>query len=83
MDKRKNNKGTIGNKGGRPPKADEVALIEKLTPLDEIAYKALEQGVREGNFPFIKLFMEYRFGKPKETIDQHTTGETVVKVVRE
>ena len=29
MDKRKNNKGTVGNKGGRKPKSEEVALIEK------------------------------------------------------
>ena len=31
MDKRKNNKGTIGNKGGRPSKAEEQKLIETTT----------------------------------------------------
>ena len=29
MDGRKNNSGTVGNKGGRPKKADELKLIEK------------------------------------------------------
>ena len=30
MDGRRNNKGTKGNKGGRPSKAEEMHLIERL-----------------------------------------------------
>jgi hypothetical protein len=71
MDKRKKNGAKPGeNRGqGRKPKADEVALIERLSPMDDEALRALQIGVKNGEFPFVKLFMEYRFGKPKETID--------------
>lgn len=54
---------------GRKPKVEELALIERLSPLDDIAMKALENGVRSGELGFVKLFMEYRFGKPKESVE--------------
>lgn len=66
-DGRKNNGGKREG-AGRKPKAQEQQLIEKLSPLDTIAFKKLEEGVREGSYNFIKLFMEYRFGKPRETV---------------
>lgn len=53
---------------GRKPKADEIALIERLSPMEHIALNALKIGVQSGDFNFIKLFMEYRFGKPKQDI---------------
>jgi hypothetical protein len=54
---------------GRKPKAEEVELIERLSPLDPIALNALEKGVRRGDLGFLKLFMEYRFGKPKQQVN--------------
>ena len=68
MDGRESNGGA--RKGaGRKPKADEIALIELLSPLDDLAFKALEIGVKAGEFPYVKMFMEYRYGKPKETVN--------------
>jgi hypothetical protein len=58
---------------GRKPKADEIALIEKLSPMDEVAFTELQKGVMAGDFQFIKLYMEYRFGKPKQVIDNNIT----------
>ena len=49
MDKRKNNGGTIGNKGGRPSKAEEVKMIERLSPLEPMAFESLKKGVEAGN----------------------------------
>jgi len=69
MDGRKNNKGTVGNKGGRPSKADEVNLIEKLTPLEDAAFQALKAGVEKGDFKFVQLYYNYYAGKPRETRD--------------
>lgn len=67
-DKRKNNGGArIG--AGRKAKADEVALIERLSPLDDVAFKQLAEGVKGGEFAFLKMFFEYRYGKPKEKIE--------------
>ena len=69
MDKRKNNSGTKGNKGGRPPKAEERLLIEKLSPLDKDALEQFKIAINEGKPWAIKMFFEYRYGKPKETKD--------------
>lgn len=61
---------------GRKPKADEVALIERLTPLADSAYSALESGLNEGNPAFVKLWFEYMYGKPKQDI---TANVEVIK----
>lgn len=62
---------------GRKPKVEEQAIAEKLSPLDEIAFEALKNGVENGEFPFVKLFMEYRFGKPKETVNVSATNKNI------
>lgn len=60
---------------GRKPKATEIELIELLTPLDAIAFKAIEKGVKAGEFAYIKLFMEYRYGKAKQIMDITTNDK--------
>jgi len=69
MDRRKFNKGTKGNKGGRKPKSEEIKLVEKLSPLEDDALKALKKGVASGDINWIKLYLSYYIGKPKETKD--------------
>lgn len=66
-DKRKNNGGH--SNGGRKSKADEQSLIEKLTPLEPIAFKALTDALNDGKDWAVKLFFQYNFGMPKQTID--------------
>jgi len=72
VDGRKNNGGRREG-AGRKPKADELALVERLSPLDDIAFAELQKGVKSGDFQFIKLFMEYRFGRPKQVIDNNVS----------
>jgi hypothetical protein len=55
---------------GRKPKADEIKLLERLSPMDDVAFEKLKEGVSAGDFQFIRLFMEYRYGKPKQQIEQ-------------
>jgi len=62
------NRGGARVGAGRPPKADEIALIERLSPMDDIALEALKSGVQMGDYNFIKLFFEYRWSKPKQDI---------------
>lgn len=66
---------------GRKPKASEIELIERLSPLDDIALESLKIGVESGDFNFTKLFMEYRFGKPKQDIGLSGVLELAEKVV--
>jgi DUF2075 family protein len=71
MDGRKNNSGTVGNKGGRPKKADELKLIEKLDNLidnDEVI-KTLGKQILKGDSRAMSLYFGYRYGKPKESVD--------------
>jgi len=82
-DGRKNNGGTKGNNGGRPPKADEQKLIQRLSKLDNIAFKALEKGIKEGNYNYWNKFMEFRYGKPKERVDVTTNDENLnIPIIR-
>lgn len=67
MDKRINNGGH--KTAGRKPKADEIAMIEKLSPMEDKAYEALKKGVEAGDFKFVQLYFNYYAGKPKETKD--------------
>lgn len=79
MDGRRNNKGTPGNKGGRPPKADEIKLIEQMDAISapSEAWAALWAKVQDGDTQAIKIWLEYRFGKPKQQLDVTTDGEKI------
>lgn len=74
MDKRKNNGGTRSG-SGRKAKGDEQQLIEKLTPLTKVAYDALKGSIENKEGWAVKLYFEYMYGKPKQSIDQTVKGE--------
>ena len=71
MDKRKNNGGHPTN-GGRKPKIDEIKLIETmdavLAPVS--AWTALSLKVEEGDVQAIKTWLGYRYGLPKQIVEQ-------------
>jgi len=75
MDKRANNGGN--KNAGRKPKAEEQKLIEKLTPLEEIAFVALKNALVDEESWAVKLFFDYKFGKPKESRDITTNGDSI------
>ena len=78
MDGRKNNGGH--KTAGRKSKADEQQLIEKLTPLEPAALSALKEGLEDEQAWAVKLFMEYRYGKPKQIVEQtNIDGGAIVK----
>ena len=60
---------------GRKPKAEEQKLIEKLSPLEPKAYKALEGAIEDNQSWAVKIFFEYMYGRPKQQIDQNNTHE--------
>ena len=59
---------------GRKPKTEEQELIARLSPLDDEALKQLTQGLKSGDVQYLKMFMEYRYGKPKQSIDAKVDG---------
>jgi|TARA_R110002124_G_scaffold219172_1_gene385084 hypothetical protein len=68
MDNRKKNGGKREN-SGRKPKIEEIELIERLTPLEPLAFQALEQGLKDQDFRYVQLYYNYYAGKPRETKD--------------
>ena len=60
---------------GRKSKAEEQNLIEKLGKFEDTALQQLEYAVGEGKSWAIKLYMEYSYGKPRETKDVNLSGD--------
>ena len=74
MDNRKNNGGARQG-AGRKPKADEIKLIERLDSIidkDEAVGK-LGELVTKGDIRALQLYLSYRYGKPKESIDLNSS----------
>jgi hypothetical protein len=64
---------------GRPPKADEIKLIEQMDAV-AVPYKiwaALLDRCENGDTQAIKTWLNYRFGMPRQSIDVTTQGEKV------
>ena len=87
MDNRKNNGGhSTKGRAGRKPKADEIKLIEQMDSIaaPDKVWKALFDKVQEGDTQAIKTWLQYRFGMPKQVIDQnnnHTISNFSIKDV--
>lgn len=67
---------------GRKPKATELELIERLSPMDDLALETLKTRLKEGDMQAIKLFFEYRYGKPKQDVNLsgnvHLSDEPII-----
>jgi len=82
MDKRKNNGGhSTAGFAGRKSKVDEQTLIEKLTPLEASAFNALTIAISEGKDWAVKLFFQYKFGMPKQVVEQTSIVKDKPKIV--
>ena len=55
---------TVKNKNKRP--LTEAEMHAKLAPMEKDALEQMELAIKAGNFNFIKLYLEYRFGRPKQ-----------------
>jgi hypothetical protein len=60
---------------GRKTKAEEAKLVERLTPLADLAYKAFESGLKQGEQWAVKMWFEYMHGKPSQMIDVNANVE--------
>ena len=70
---------------GRKPKEDELKIIERLDNIIESddALNSLKELINDKNFNAIKLYFEYRFGKPKETIENINKNYDAGKLTEE
>lgn len=63
---------------GRKSKAEEEQLISKLSPLEPLAHKKLQEAINEGKDWAIKMFFEYMYGKPKQRVDLDAALKTTI-----
>lgn len=77
MDRRKNNGGH--KSAGRKSKSEEMKLAEMLNKhIDkDKAILELKKLIFKGDFKAINLYMNYMYGKPKESVDVTSKGETM------
>ena len=70
MDGRASN-GGVRKGAGRKPKADEAKLVERLDAIIDSneALTQLGKLVAKGDMRAIQLYLSYRYGKPKESMD--------------
>jgi len=78
MDRRKNNGGhSTKGRAGRKPKADELKLIEQMdaimAPFE--VWESVASLCATGDMQALRLWVEYRFGKPKQSVDLTTGGD--------
>jgi len=62
---------------GRKPKIDEITLIESMDAVlvPKEAWQKLADRVKDGDVNAIKIWLSYRFGMPKQTIEQTILAE--------
>ena len=73
MDKRKTNGGARDG-AGRKAKADEISIIESMDAvlIPQEAWQKLADKVKENDVQAIKTWLSYRYGMPKQTVDNNT-----------
>lgn len=60
---------------GRKRRMEEHEIIEKLTPMAEIAFKVLREKIQEGDMKAIKIFCDYFIGLPTQKIESKIEGQ--------
>lgn len=68
-------KGGARKGAGRKSKAEEMELQTKLDPMEPAFLKSFHDQIKKGNAIALKLYAEYRFGKPTDNLDVTTAGE--------
>lgn len=75
IEQRKSKKGGKREGAGRKRKMEEHEIIERLTPMADIAFKVLKEKVAEGDMKAIQIFMNYFIGLPTQKVEQKIEGQ--------
>lgn len=84
MTTKKENRGGPRPNSGRPPKIQEIKLVEQMDRIcvpDKI-WNALLMKCSQGDTAALKLWLSYRFGLPKQQIDITTNGENIAPPIQ-
>ena len=67
-------------RSGRKSKAEEQQLVERLSPLEDIAHQKLKAAINDGEQWAIKMYFEYMYGRPKQSMDVTTGGDKLTSI---
>ena len=59
---------------GRKRRMEEHEIIDKLSPKSDIAFKVLQDKIKEGDMKAIQIFMSYFIGLPTQKIESKIEG---------
>lgn len=67
---------------GRKPKADEILIAEQMDAImmPDHAWSALSMKVIDGDVQAIKTWLGYRFGMPKQTVENTNTNVNLTPI---
>jgi len=85
IEERKSKRGGARPGSGRKRRMEEHEIIERLTPMADVAFKVLRDKVAEGDMKAIQIFMNYFIGLPTQKIENKIEGQlnqVNVEVVR-
>ena len=71
---------------GRKRKMEEHEIIERLSPMSDIAFKVLKEKIADGDMKAIQIFCSYFIGLPTQKIESKIEGQLnqlSVEVVQE
>lgn len=60
---------------GRKRRMEEHEIIEKLSPMADIAFKVLKDKISEGDMKAIQIFCQYFIGLPTQKIESKIEGQ--------
>jgi hypothetical protein len=63
---------------GRKSEADKKSILKGLEPFKADWFKAVGDGLKDGNYNFCRLYAEYMFGKPTEHVDVTSNNEPFI-----
>ena len=81
----KKSRGGFRPGSGRPKRMDEQAIIEKLSPMADTAFRVLNEKIAQGDMKAIQIFCSYFIGLPTQKIENKIEGQlnqVSVEVVR-
>ncbi len=67
---------------GRKSRAEEMELQSKLDPMEPAFLKSFAEQIKKGNPVALKLYAEYRYGKPTDHIDHTSGGEKIQSEIK-
>ena len=88
MEMNNQNKSRHGGKrvgAGRKRKIEESELIEKLSPLEDIAFQKLGERIKANDIKALQIFFNYYLGLPAQKVEQKIEGnlqQINVEIVR-